>query len=315
MPEPTLEYPLNESAQYFDFAAFWQKFQSRMVRVDGVSLHYVEGGTGAPVLLIPGWPQSWFAWRFVMQELVKAGRHVIAIDPRGMGDSDHPSSGYDMTTIANEIRAFLDRTGLLADGAIDVVGHDIGTWIAYALAADHGDAVKSLAVFDGALPGITPPPPAGIPSEAVNVKTWHFAFNRLDDLPEILITGRERAFLGWLFGAKSTQSHVFDRATMDEYVRVNTRPGALRAALAYYKTAFSPAAMEDAAKRATRHLAMPVMAFGAEYGVGPVLKNTLADIADHCAGGVLAGIGHYIPEECPATVSALLGQFWTDHHA
>jgi hypothetical protein len=55
---------------------------------------------------------------------------------------------------------------------------------------------------DAPLPGITPPPPAGIPSAEVNVKTWHFAFNRLDDLPEILLQGREREFLTWLFRVK-----------------------------------------------------------------------------------------------------------------
>ena len=70
-----------------------------------------------------------------------------------------------------------------------------GTWLAYAYAAEWREDVKRLAVFDAALPGITPPAPAGMPSDEVNVKTWHFAFNRLDDLPEILIQGREREFL------------------------------------------------------------------------------------------------------------------------
>jgi pimeloyl-ACP methyl ester carboxylesterase len=74
--------------------------------------------------------------------------------------------------------------GVTENGPIDVVGHDIGAWIGYAYAAEWPDDVKRLAVFDAALPGITPLPPAAIPSAEVNVKTWHFAFNRLDDLPE-----------------------------------------------------------------------------------------------------------------------------------
>ncbi|OSQ39069.1 alpha/beta hydrolase [Thalassospira mesophila] len=294
----------------FDARAFEQNFRHHSEQVNGVCLHYVEGGQGEPVLLIPGWPQSWFAWRFVMMALVAQGRRVIAIDPRGMGDSDHPASGYDMATIAGEIRAFLHQTGLLRAGGIDVVGHDIGTWIGYALAADWPAAVKRLAVVDGALPGITPPPPAGIPSAAANVKTWHFAFNRLDDLPEILITGRERAFLTWLFAAKSVQGHVFDGPTLDEYVRVNTRPGALRAALAYYKTAFSPEVLAQGSDRAQTKLTMPVLAYGAEFGVGPVLFNTMAKIAEQCQGGVLDGVGHYMPEECPDKLVACLVEFW-----
>jgi pimeloyl-ACP methyl ester carboxylesterase len=70
---------------------------------------------------------------------------------------------------------------------------DVGTWIGYAYAAEWPDDVKRLAVFDASLSGITPPPPAGVPSAETNVKTWHFAFNRLDDLPEILLHGRERS--------------------------------------------------------------------------------------------------------------------------
>jgi len=66
----------------------------KMINVDGVRLHYVEAGTGAPVLLIPGWPESWYAWRDIIPKLAREGRRVIAIDPRGMGDSAHPAQGY-----------------------------------------------------------------------------------------------------------------------------------------------------------------------------------------------------------------------------
>ena len=188
----------------FDPATFWSQFRHGTVAVKGVRLHFVEGGSGVPILLLPGWPQSWYAWRYVMPLLAAAGRRVIALDPRGMGDSDRPASGYDMRTVAAELHSFVETLGLTANGPIDVVGHDIGTWIGYAYAAEWPNDVKRLAVFDAALPGITPPPPAGIPSTEANVKTWHFAFNRLDDLPEILLHGRERQFLTWLFKAKTT---------------------------------------------------------------------------------------------------------------
>ena len=179
-----------------------KNFRHGTVTVDGVHLHYVEGGEGAPILLLPGWPQSWYAWRRVMPQLVAAGRRVIALDPRGCGDSDRPRSGYDMASVAAEIHGFAITLGLLNHRPIDVSGHDIGTWIGYAYAADWPDDVRSLAVLDALLPGVTPPP-SGLPSEEINLRTWHFAFNRLDDLPEILIAGRERAFLTWLFRAKA----------------------------------------------------------------------------------------------------------------
>jgi pimeloyl-ACP methyl ester carboxylesterase len=150
-------------------------------------LHLVAGGSGTPILLLPGWPQSWYAWRYVMPLLVAAGRRVIALDPRGLGDSDRPASGYDMRTVAAEVHSAVEALGLTVDGPVDVLEHDLGTWIGYAYAAEWPDDVRRLAVFEGAVPGITPPPAAGIPSAEANVRTWHFAFNRLDDLPEILL--------------------------------------------------------------------------------------------------------------------------------
>jgi pimeloyl-ACP methyl ester carboxylesterase len=107
---------------------------------------------------------------------------------------------------------------------VDIVGHDLGTWIGYAYAAEWPGDVKRLAVFDALLPGITPPPPAGIPSAEVNMKTWQLAFNRLDDLPEILLQGRERELLSWLFRNKATRPWTITPADLSEYARVNAPP-------------------------------------------------------------------------------------------
>ncbi|GGB63930.1 hypothetical protein GCM10011505_50590 [Tistrella bauzanensis] len=197
----------------------------------------------------------------------------------------------------------LTRFGITADGAIDVMGHDIGTWIGYAYAAEWPEDVKRLAVFDAALPGITPPAPPGIPSPEANARTWHFAFNRLDDLPEILLQGRERAFLTWLFQAKAVRPWTITPADLDEYVRINSGPGATRAALAYYRQNLSPEDLAQGRARAARKLVIPVLAFGADAGVGGALIDTMRLVATDVRGGVFAGCGHYIPEEAPRAVA------------
>ncbi len=166
--------------------AFWQTFHHGVVKVDGIRLHYVEGGSGRPLLLIPGWPESWYAWRRVMPALAASGRRVIALDPPGLGDSDHPETGYDLKTVAADVHGFVTALELTKAGAIDVVGHDVGTWIGYAYASTYPGDIRRLALFDAALPGVTPLP-AGIPDYATAVKSWHFVFNRLDALPEILV--------------------------------------------------------------------------------------------------------------------------------
>ena len=306
-----------DAAATFDPAAFWQRFQHRTVAVNGVRLHYVEGGveggaeggSGPPVLLLPGWPQSWYAWRLVMPMLADVGRRVIALDPRGIGDSGRPAAGYDMRTAAEEVHGFAEALGLLAGGAIDVVGHDLGTWIGYAYAADRPGDVRRLAVMDASLPGVTPPPAPGIPTAETNVKTWHFAFNRLDDLPEILVAGREREFLTWLFAAKSARVWRIGPADLDEYVRVLAAPGALRAALAYYRAAFSPDGLAQSRARAARTLSIPVLALGAETGVGAMLADTMRLVAADVRGGTVTGCGHYMPEERPGTIAQALIRF------
>jgi len=301
-----------DAAVRFDPETFWSRFQHGTMAVGDVRLHYVEGGEAGslpPVLLLPGWPQSWYAWRLVMPMLAASGRRVIAMDPRGMGDSGRPSGGYDMQAAAAEVHGFIAALDLTSNGAIDVVGHDLGTWIGYAHAVDWPGDVRRLAVMDAALPGITPPPPPGIPSTEANLKTWHFAFNRLLDLPEVLIPGRERAFLTWLFATKAVKGWRIDPAALDEYVRVLAAPGALRAALAYYRAAFSPVGLVEAQARAKRTLAMPVLALGAETGVGDMLLETMRLVAADVRGGTLADCGHYMPEERPATVAGALIRF------
>jgi pimeloyl-ACP methyl ester carboxylesterase len=290
-----------------DPGRFWTQFRHGTASVAGVRLHYVEGGEGAPILLLPGWPQSWYVWRYVMPLLAAAGRRVIALDPRGMGDSDRPASGYDLRTVVAEIHRFVEALGLSAP--LDVVGHDVGTWIGYAYAADWPSDIRRLALFDARLPGVSPPPPAGLPSEDLNLKTWHFGFNRLDDLPEILLAGREREFLTWLFRAKSVRHWTITADDLEEYVRVNAAPGATRSALSYYRANFSPEGLEASRARAERKLDMPILAFGAETGVGEGLIETMRLVATDVRGGVFTDCGHYMPEEAPRALAEQVLKF------
>ena len=299
-----------DAYQSFDVASFWTQFRHGSAVVNGVKLHYVEGGEGAPVLLVPGWPQSWYAWRHLMPPLVAAGRRVIAVDPRGYGDSDRPASGYDMKTVAAEMHGFAEALGLLGGGGVDVVGHDIGTWISYAYAADWPGDVKRLALFDGAIPGVSPPPPAEVPTAEQNIKTWHFAFNRLDDLPELLLRGREREFLTWFFSSKSVRPWTIGPADVDEYVRVALIPGSARASADFYRVSFGPEGLAQNRARAEKKLALPVLAYGADSGVAGSLVGTLRGIAENVQGGIFANCGHYMPEEAPEAILRELTRFF-----
>jgi pimeloyl-ACP methyl ester carboxylesterase len=281
------------------------------VQVDGLQFHYVTAGSGEPVVLIPGWPESWIAWRKVIPLLVRSGREVYVLDPRGYGDSDKPNDGYDLNSAALDLHGFLAATGLNRPGGVDVVAHDIGTWIALAHAELYPGDVKRLVVTEANVPGISPPPPAGIPSDAVNLKSWQFSFNRLPDLPEALVQGRERAYLSWIFATKSKKPGAIGPEALDEYVRVFSTPGAVHASFEWYRVAFSADELARTKLRAATRLTMPVLALGGKEGVGDALRATVAPLGDHVEGGAIGeGCGHFLPEECPGELTAAMLSFW-----
>lgn len=292
-------------------AATGRRFHHDYVRAGEITLHYVECGDGKPLLLIPGWPQSWYAWRKVMRPLADLGRRVIAVDPRGLGDSDKPEQGYDLATVAEDLHRFVEQLGLMSAGPLDVAGHDVGAWIGYAWAVDWPQDIGRLALYDAALPGITPPAPAGIPSDTVNTRTWHFGFNRLAGLPEQLVAGRERLYLEWLFRAKLNNKSAITDADLDEYTRVFSAPGAARAGFDYYRSLFNDGGVERNRERAEHRLDIPVMAWGASDGVGDKLLRTMEQVANNVTGGVMESCGHYVPEEAPDTVVRQLMEFFT----
>jgi pimeloyl-ACP methyl ester carboxylesterase len=297
------------------------QIEHHIANIDGTRFHYVTAGTGDPVLLLPGWPESWIAWRKVVPLLVNAGRSVIVLDPRGFGESDKPTRGYDLDTAARDLHRFLEATNLTPAGGIDIVAHDVGTWIAHAHAAHYPAEVKRLVLTESNIPGVTAFP-GGLPTEAVNLKAWQFAFNRLNDLPEMLIQGREREYLAWIFATKSTRHYAIDAAALDEYTRQYSAPGAMRAGFDWYRANFNEEGLAQAKARAAKRLTMPVLALGGSDGVGDALRATVATIADRVQGGAImgrpgpgaaradTGCGHFLPEECPDEMTEAVLKFW-----
>ena len=115
------------------FDIYNMTFSHHMASVNGIQMHYVTGGQGDPVVLLHGWPQTWYEWRHVMPALAK-NYTVIVPDLRGLGDSSKPTTGYDGNTTAEDIYQLVSQLGFKD---IFLVGHDFGVQIAYSYAAAH----------------------------------------------------------------------------------------------------------------------------------------------------------------------------------
>lgn len=282
---------------------FTDVFTSRLVEVNGLRLHAVTGGDGPALLLIGGWPQTWYAWREVMPALAR--RHtVVAVDSRGAGLSDKPDDGYDAGTLSADLVALMAALG---HDRFDVVGHDIGTWTGYALAADQPERVGRLAILEAVIPGLTPSPPFFGPA-AANLKLWQFGFNRLTDLNEELVRGRERLFFGHQFAKKAATPDAIPAYAVDVYVdAITADPRALRASFAYYRALDETIAQNE--QRSKTRLTLPVLALGGALWSGASAAQTMRLAADDVTGVVLDDCGHYPAEEQPTRFVEILEDF------
>ena len=299
---PTPESPGSVSGAPNLPAGFTGTFTSRYIDTGELRLHAVTGGGGPPLLLIHGWPQTWYAWRMLMPTLAR-DFSVIAVDQRGIGLSDKPQDGYDTATLANDMVALMNALG---HQRFALYGTDVGMPIAYALAADHRDRVDRLVVSEAPLPGISPSPPLFLPPP-LNAMLWHLAFNQLPKINEQLVAGREDIFFGAEFDASAGTHKLPDDAVKYYIDTLASDPDHLRGSFGFYRAIATTSAQNG--KRKERRLTLPVLAIGGEESSGEGPGNTMKLVADDVQTMVLAGSGHWVAEQAPEELLAALTAF------
>jgi pimeloyl-ACP methyl ester carboxylesterase len=282
---------------------FTDHFHSHRYELEDIGLHAVTGGAGPALLLVGGWPQFWWQWRRIMPLL--AERHsVVAVDPRGVGRSDMPESGYDTATAAADLAALMN---ILGHDEFDVVGHDFGMIISYALAADHPDQVRRLVLTEANLPGISDAPTV-IPSRYPRVEaTWHFMFNRLDSVNEKLVQGREDIYFRDQFAVKGATPTAMPKKVVDVYIDALRRPGALHASFQYYRAL--DATINQNQQRARTPLPMPVLAVGGAAFRGKGVAADVRQVAPKVTELLIPDCGHYVAEEAPEQFASAVLSF------
>ncbi|GAB3445766.1 alpha/beta hydrolase [Streptomonospora sediminis] len=286
-------------------------FSSHEAEVNGTRLHYVEGGSGEPLVLLGGWPQTWWQWHKVMPALARNHR-VIAVDIRGMGSSAKPAGGYDKKTMARDIHGLLGHLGL---PAATIAGHDIGAMVAYAFAANHPEATTRLAMLDVPHPDavwsefkLLPGPDQHVDSvieDGARNYLWWFAFNQVGGLPEQLLEGRARLLADWLFDRMAKDPASIDERSREIYAAAYSTADAVRAGNGWYR-AFN---RDIADEQTYAPVAVPLLALGGDESNHALLRNVMPSKGTDVEVVEVANSGHYIPEEQPQAVIDALTAF------
>ncbi len=271
--------------------------------VNGTKLHYVSAGSeGSPVLLVHGFPETWWTFRKLIP-LLAASHRVFAVDLRGFGDSDNGAGTYDSKTSAEDLHLLIEALDV---GPAHLTGQDISGATVLRLAAAHPEDVLSFTAIEMGLPGFG----LEMLADVTHGGSWHIGVLAAPGITEMLLTGREREFLGkFAFPAMSATPGAITEADIDEFVRTYSRPDGWRGAIGLYQSMLQEG--EDiAALVAARKLRMPVLAIGA--GGGDFTSATMSQVVSGRVRSVsLEGVGHYAALEAPDKVGDALLDFFS----
>lgn len=271
------------------------------VDVNGTRLHYVEAGTsGSPIMLVHGFPETWWTFHKLIP-LLTPNHRVFAVDLRGFGDSDNGPGDYDSATAAEDLHQLIGRLDV---GPVHLTGQDISGATVIRLATTHPQDVRSFTAIEMGLPGF------GLEAlaDVTNGGAWHIGVLAAPGIPEMLLAGREREFLGqYAFPAMSATPGAITEADLDEFARTYSRPRGFRGASGLYRSMLQEGA-EIAALAAAHPLMMPVLAVGA--GGGDFTSATMAHVvAGDVRSVMLEGVGHYAAMEAPAELATAVLDF------
>lgn len=278
-------------------------FTRTLIPVNGTELDVLHGGHGDPLVLLHGWPQTGDCWLPILPALAEAGHTVVVPDLRGLGRSAVAETGFGKDNQAEDLRGVLRALDL--GTTAHVAGHDIGGMIAFSWARQHPGEVTTLTLMELAVPGL------GL-EQAMDVARggrWHFGFFMTPDVPELLLDGHEDEFFTRWFAQLAGADTPLPRQTVGRYAAAYRGRRRLRSGFGHYRTLLDDGRTNAAWATAGHRLPMPVLAIGGDQSVGDRLATALRTVAPHTESAVIAGGGHFLPEEQPAQLTDHLLRF------
>lgn len=283
---------------FADVQPFPKNFETKLIKVKDAELYVRVGGHGPAVVLLHGYGETGDMWASLAARL--AAKHTVIVpDLRGMGLSSHPDGGFDKANQGRDIAMVLDA---LRVEQFDLVTHDIGNMVGFALATQNPNRVTSFTLMDAPVPGVGP-------WEEVlkNPLLWHFRFGGPD--MERLVAGRERIYLDRFWNEFSADPKRFDEASRNHYAALYARPGAMHSGFAQF-AAFDQDAIDNRAwLEKGAKLTMPVLAIGGEKSFGTMMATVMQPAASNIQGAVIKDSGHWLMEEQPEATIDVIEKF------
>jgi pimeloyl-ACP methyl ester carboxylesterase len=277
-------------------------FTSEHAELSGARLHYVTGGQGQPLVLLPGWPETWWEYRKVMPALASRFR-VFAVDLRGMGSSSKPASGFSKRSMARDIHEFVTHFGY---DEVNVAGHGIGAMVAFAYAANHPEATSRVAILNTThvddsyyeFPMLPRPGDVG-------PHRWWLAFHQVPGLPEKLLSGQSRLIIDYMFELSLVHPDAVTSLDRDVYARAYDAPDAYRAAQGWFQSYVED--IEDFNGYGKIQAPMLGLAYGPFFDY---MKQVLPDQGVDVRVAEVEGSRNYLVEEQPQAVVDAFFEFF-----
>ncbi|MBO6520514.1 MAG: alpha/beta hydrolase [Rhodospirillales bacterium] len=277
----------------------FEGFETRDVAgTDGVTIHLRIGGSGAPILLLHGYPQCHVMWHRMAPDLAR-DHTVVCADLRGYGDSSKPAGtanhdNYSKRAMAADMVAVMNELGF---NRFVVIGHDRGGRVAHRMALDHPDAVTRLVVLD-----IVPTHTLFARTDkAFSIGYYHWFFlAQPAPLPERMIGADPAYFLTTKMGHWSAADAIFDAEAMAEYLRCFSDPATIHASCEDYRAAATIDLEHDEADL-ERKVMCPTLALWGKHGLMHKTYDVLETWREKChtVNGKAVESGHFLPEEAP----------------
>ncbi len=280
-----------------------ETWQHRDIITNGIRMHYVTQGSGPLVVLLHGFPEFWYSWRYQIPFLAEHGYTVVAPDLRGYNDTDKPRNGYDVPTLLRDIAGLI--RGLGQDQAI-IVGHDWGGGLAWQFAIHYPYMTSRLIVINA-------PHPYAMLREFRTLKqlrkSWYIFFFQIPWLPEAFLLRNHANEVGRMLHGAALQKAAFPPEVTAKYQEAMSKPGAMTAALNYYRQLFRH--LPPPAVRENTQVSAPTLLIWGEHDIALGIEMTygLEQWVDDIEVKRLPDSGHWVQQEQPHKVNQLMLDF------